>query len=383
MDKPKKTFEFRMSKKVAELTQVVHMLFTRNHEKEIEMEALKDAYEHEIELVIKDAKNKISLLEKQISELLKNRQKNSEKQLDLKAMRDEYERKVKDLESSLHDEKTECQNLRDLLINAQGDIEKLRCGVSDQIVHKNEELKRKEVEMDKLRKRSAILEKNLKETEREMTLTMREAENNAAKLREEITHIHSALDDSYQTRESLHSRIKQLEADLKSYKRDFSRKVTETVANQVGRLSKSVHYSESEELEKLRKEIQKYRLELSNRDCNFNRMFTEKQPIFIDQRSNGAKTNGHHPNSATSSHTNGVTSASPSPQLSSAFYRRERSFSQIISLPSEDQKSAIQRPCSAADLGQLPKIAATYSDRAKISKLVKPKPLPREMLFSK
>jgi hypothetical protein len=37
-DSAKKTFEFRMSKKVAELTQVVHMLFTRNHEKEVEIE---------------------------------------------------------------------------------------------------------------------------------------------------------------------------------------------------------------------------------------------------------------------------------------------------------------------------------------------------------
>ena len=31
----KNGFDFRMSKKVAELTQVVHMLFTRNHEKEV------------------------------------------------------------------------------------------------------------------------------------------------------------------------------------------------------------------------------------------------------------------------------------------------------------------------------------------------------------
>ena len=30
-----KSLEFRMAKKVAELTQVVHMLFTRNHEKEV------------------------------------------------------------------------------------------------------------------------------------------------------------------------------------------------------------------------------------------------------------------------------------------------------------------------------------------------------------
>lgn len=33
-----------------------------------------------------------------------------------------------------------------------------------------------------------------------------------------------------------------------------------------------------EELENLRKLVQKYRLELSNREGNFNRMFTEKTP---------------------------------------------------------------------------------------------------------
>lgn len=33
--KARKGFEFKMSKKVAELTQVVHMLFTRNHEREV------------------------------------------------------------------------------------------------------------------------------------------------------------------------------------------------------------------------------------------------------------------------------------------------------------------------------------------------------------
>mgnify|MGYP001794144223 CR=1 FL=1 len=33
--KAKKNFEYRMSKKVAELTQVVHLLFTKNHEREV------------------------------------------------------------------------------------------------------------------------------------------------------------------------------------------------------------------------------------------------------------------------------------------------------------------------------------------------------------
>ena len=35
---------------------------------------------------------------------------------------------------------------------------------------------------------------------------------------------------------------------------------------------------------KLKKEVEKYRMELRNREGNFNRMFTEKQPIFVDKR---------------------------------------------------------------------------------------------------
>lgn len=38
------------------------------------------------------------------------------------------------------------------------------------------------------------------------------------------------------------------------------------------------------EIEHLRREVHKYRMELSNRDLNFNRMFTDKQPIVIDPR---------------------------------------------------------------------------------------------------
>lgn len=40
----------------------------------------------------------------------------------------------------------------------------------------------------------------------------------------------------------------------------------------------------SDEIERLRREVQKYRLEISNRDANFNRMFTEKQRVHVDPR---------------------------------------------------------------------------------------------------
>lgn len=133
MASSKKSFDFRMSKKVAELTQVVHMLFTRNHEKEIETEALKDAYEDEIDAVIKDAKTKITDLEKQLSDLksLTTTNDNAWKETErikstLKDKENEWSKRITTLELELKNEKLECQKVRDLLIEAQKDIERLR-----------------------------------------------------------------------------------------------------------------------------------------------------------------------------------------------------------------------------------------------------------------
>ena len=43
----------------------------------------------------------------------------------------------------------------------------------------------------------------------------------------------------------------------------------------------------NEELERLRREVRKYRMELSNREGNFNRMFTDSVPVRVDQRLGG------------------------------------------------------------------------------------------------
>lgn len=63
----------KLSRKIAELTMVIHLLFTRNHEREIEVESLKTAYEHEISVILEEAKGKISWLEGQLDELEKYR----------------------------------------------------------------------------------------------------------------------------------------------------------------------------------------------------------------------------------------------------------------------------------------------------------------------
>lgn len=73
----KKSFEYKMSKKVSELTQVVHMLFSRNHEREVELESTKEAYEQEILNVIADAKKRIEALEHDLAEAKRKAQTNA------------------------------------------------------------------------------------------------------------------------------------------------------------------------------------------------------------------------------------------------------------------------------------------------------------------
>ena len=64
----KKSFEFKMCKKVAELTQVVHMLFVKNHEREVELEALRAAYEREVADVTADARGRLDRLGRSLAD---------------------------------------------------------------------------------------------------------------------------------------------------------------------------------------------------------------------------------------------------------------------------------------------------------------------------
>ncbi|CAG2256607.1 unnamed protein product [Mytilus edulis] len=312
-DSAKKTFEFRMSKKVSELTQVVHMLFTRNHEKEVEIEAMKEAFEYEILLVQEDAQRTKSW-KNRLKSALKNESDSRE---------EEWKAKLIASEKNLLEEKAECQNLRDLLINAQRDIEKLRQGVADQLASKNEEILRKNQELDKLRKLVANLEKT--------------------QLEKELQQLQALLEETHRNKMKLEEKNAKLETDLKNLGKTFSRKVAEVVASQKmqhhqqlqqvqshqqpsTRLSPGAFTREdrvrssrspipsnsakrrnsrdsrqiapkrdeshhsctnkdyNDELEKLRREVQRYRMELSNRDNNFNRVFSTQQPLTVDPR---------------------------------------------------------------------------------------------------
>ena len=237
-DRNKRSLEFRMSKKVAELTQVVHMLFTRNHEKEVEVDALKDAYEHEIVLVQEDAKSKISKLQSTIQELERKLEREKNKQMDVVQQavvqeqfdkEDEWRRKLVAAEKALNEEKLETQHMRDLLINAQKDIEKLRQKVQEQLDSKTDEIQRRESELSKLRKEIFDLERTLRDKDKQSSERIKHLESNSERLENELVEMQELLEETHRVKESLSAKVKQLENELKSLKRDFQKKVSDVV----------------------------------------------------------------------------------------------------------------------------------------------------------
>ncbi|CAG2248532.1 unnamed protein product [Mytilus edulis] len=344
-DSAKKTFEFRMSKKVSELTQVVHMLFTRNHEKEVEIEAMKEAFEYEILLVQEDAQGRI----------------------------DNLETKRLELELEL-DRERKAEKIRD--------IEKLRQGVADQLASKNEEILRKNQELDKLRKLVANLEKTQVETEIHYKEIIRDIEKTNEKLEKELQQLQALLEETHRNKMKLEEKNAKLETDLKNLRKDFSRKVAEVVASQKmqhhqqlqqvqshqqpsTRLSPGAFTDYNDELEKLRREVQRYRMELSNRDNNFNRVFSTQQPLTVDPRAGKI---GMSSQQVIASH------RSNEPLLS-----KEKSFSYAFVQSIDDSKRPSSSRASSA-ASRLPVLS--QEQKTRLTKLMRPKPLSKEALYS-
>ncbi|WAR00870.1 F184A-like protein [Mya arenaria] len=390
-DKAKRTLEFRMSKKVAELTQVVHMLFTRNHEKEVEIDALKDAYEHEITLVIQDARDRITKLENKVMELDRKLEREKSRQSEVikevvaqeaTDKEDEWRRKLVTAEKALNDEKLETQHLRDLLINAQKDIEKLRQKVDEQLHSKTDEIQRREMELANLRKQNADLEKTLKNKMLNENETVKKLEKRNDQLEQECLEMQMLLDETYKEKESLLAKVKQLDSELRSLKRDFQKKVSDVVQhNAIVKVPRTApvqqfHNNHNDELDRLRAEVRRYRLELQNRDANFNRVFTDQHPLIVDPRAGMIGVNSSQVLSSRQS-TPATTTVS-----ALAVQGRERTFSyDIVQGFEETRRPNSRSSVSSSSSVRLPTMSA--DQRARLTKLMKPRPLPKEMLYSK
>lgn len=369
----------KLSRKIAELTMVVHLLFTRNHEREVEIEALKSVYSKEIKKIEDDVKSKVSWLEGQLEELEKTRLmldvKNTEiskhKQQTQMLLDREMELK-KELDDKIH-----------LLAMAQKDIIKLR----DQLVSKanynseqseglqqlkeeivrlnksNEDLnsklsskskKHKDLlkQIDELQTNAKSLNMELKEAltrkdQLESLLGGKQTDwqNEVDKLQLEISELMDCQkgdQEKYTRLEMKNNQLQLLNNELESSNRQLSMQIQQLIndKNRKKEMKKIkpkqtspeaprctpayevnimlilcqdhypasvfvhnnmryyVYFQKDEELERLRREVQRYRLEISNRESNFNRVFAEQKPVLTDGR---IKKSSNSPDSAVSS----------------------------------------------------------------------------------
>lgn len=291
--------QFKLSKKVAELTLVVHMLFTRNHEREVELEATKEAYEQEIDNISAEFEKQIALLKKEIdseksgrkAELDKmNREgdeitrklieKHAKKISDLTAENDTLRSNLKALEERnkrLVEELARSEREQDSLGKER--IAKERAMEKDQ--QKIEKLQQnaranKEL-MDKMKDNIHSIQKGVNQKITQMEASSRSATEIAEQLKLQNDHL-----------ESENKSLKKKLSDQASQLRKFESGITtnggtSTPASKSKSSAKTIDKGGSKEyeIESLKREVQRYRMELKNREENFNKIFSEIKPVMV------------------------------------------------------------------------------------------------------
>ena len=192
---------------------------------QVELEAVKEAYEAEIDLVIADARGQIGRLEVMVREAENALHGESEKQAS--RVQQEAKRREEDLqarliaaEKSVMEERTECQNVRDLLIQAQNDIEKLRGGENDELSRKSRELHAKAQEVDALGRKLHTLEFAVKDRDA-LVGANSELTDKLNKSQQELSELKESLEGLASYKDELAAKNRQLESDVKHLKREM------------------------------------------------------------------------------------------------------------------------------------------------------------------
>lgn len=334
----------KLSRKIAELTMVIHLLFTRNHEREIEVESLKTAYEHEIRGILEEAKGKISWLEGQLDELEKYRVL-----LDLKNTEIEKDKEqIQDLQNREAELNTQLEHKDQLLMIAEKQIVELKESLMDNVNSgydhfsvelenvkkennnlkeklkvKSDKIKKSQNQVDNLQSKVKTLEDELKdvlekkqrleasvdglrgdwqdEIERlsqkiaEYTKQQREDQMRAEKLEWKNKQLNQQVKELEDEKHQLELRIQQY-VDERN-KRKEAKRSPRSVTKGSPEVPRPSPIDRDDELERLRREVQRYRLELSNREMSFNRMFTDHKPVIVDAKGRKTSSNLVHDNS--------------------------------------------------------------------------------------
>ncbi|CAD5118388.1 unnamed protein product [Dimorphilus gyrociliatus] len=288
----KRPFEFRMCKKVAELTQVIHMLFTRNHEREVELEATKEAYEEEINRVLRESDERISVYKTKYQELQfakelkqdrKKQEVNEEAVKFLNIRNKELEEKINDLEVLASERRNECNEIKVLLNKAESHVEKLKELKTEDLRKNQGKCEEITAKNEKLKGRISILEKELRDSQQSSERDRLDLQRLIDQLRRENEKYRNCLVDNEKSKQQLLAKVKQLENDLKRVKKQLLLKKQSQQTND--RRNSYFNGNEDDEIDKLRNEVARYKMELSNRENNFNRVFSDIQPVLLDRRS--------------------------------------------------------------------------------------------------
>ncbi|XP_031569090.1 paramyosin-like [Actinia tenebrosa] len=324
----------KLSRKIAELTMVVHLLFTRNHEREVEIEALKTVYGREIKKIEEEVKGKVSWLEGQLedfekarvmldlkdTEITKHKQQAQllqERELELKRNLDDKnhllafaEKDIIKLREQLFSKASFSTEQSEGLQQLRDEIERLRKTndeLSAKLSSKTQKQKNYQMQIDELQTKVKRLDRELQdalslkerlekqldgrqndwqgETDRlqakiaELLECQIEDQDKYSKLEKRSKQFQLLNKELEESNRKLNIQIQQLIND-KNRKKEPRKSKTKQETPEVPRCTPA--YERDEELERLRKEVQRYRLEISNRESNFNRVFAEQKPIITD-----------------------------------------------------------------------------------------------------
>ncbi|XP_033108868.1 WEB family protein At3g02930, chloroplastic-like [Anneissia japonica] len=323
----KKSFEIKMCKKVAELTQVVHMLFTKNHEREIEIATMTKEYESEISRLVHTHSEKIRALSNDVKEIKVAEERASQKLIqnekeckfkleqqkeahikelksaenvrdDLQLKIDELLRQIDDLEEELEKIGKRNDHLEAVLQETKAN-QVSQTPITDAFKQKSEKHNDKTVlpeESDQLLKLKERLEdEKQKHAQEKLDLESRrvklqcDLEEMEIQMQKQIEDALRELTAAVESRERILERNEKLENELKALNEKL--KLSQEISVQKKNKNLPIKSTATsplppievnEEMERLKREIKHYRLELSNREGNFNRMFTNTLPVRLN-----------------------------------------------------------------------------------------------------
>jgi chromosome segregation ATPase len=250
----------KLSKKIAELSSVVQLLFTRNHEKDLELSATKQACEDEIRRVTQEGKSKLNWLEKQLDDLERFRTL-----LEMKT--DECERTKATVET-LHEKQLQAERRvierGAMLSEALAEIENLKKEIDDRSPEHVEALKREKLEL------SSELS-----SERENLTKQKDL---VSDLQNKVELIQANLSEMFNENQTLKQECTKLKDDL-SFAQDEVRTLTHSLHEAKRHGERALH--RTRKLEEKNKQIaaEKSALETSNEQLNdqMNKLLLAKQ----------------------------------------------------------------------------------------------------------